>query len=167
MSVPTDIRMLKSLKSEIDLTELLSSACVWSLSAVAIHQCVNNWIQSTGKNSSQLQFRHMHFIEKKDWTLSVSSGSVNAHKTYKMKSIFLLSSDFSADSLNDQKLNNQMFCRIWYQLTSEESWNTFRLCAFRMLITWQNWFVTRLERNGMKPLRLCNCGSTIAVNLHA
>jgi len=41
---------------------------------------------------------HMRFIEKTDYNLSISNSSVNALNAYKIKSIFLLSLDFAADS---------------------------------------------------------------------
>jgi len=38
----------------------------------------------------------------------------------------------------------QIYSRIGWQVTSDESWNTFRLCTVgRTLITWQNCFLTR------------------------
>ena len=40
----------------------------------------------------------MRFIEKTDYNLSISNSSVNALNAYKIKSIFLLSLDFAADS---------------------------------------------------------------------
>jgi len=46
----------------------------------------------------------VRFIEKTDWTLSVSNDSLNALSSYKIESIFLLTLDFAADfplELND------------------------------------------------------------------
>jgi len=41
------------------------------------------------------------------------------------------------------------FARVW-QLTSDESWNTLRLCTGRTRVTWQDWFFTRPQGKG-KP----------------
>jgi len=43
-----------------------------------------------GKNSISFHFSHIGFVEKTDCKLSVSNGSANFLRTYKMKNIFLL-----------------------------------------------------------------------------
>ena len=47
---------------------------------------------------SFFHFSYMPFIEKKDFKLPVSNGSVNVLSTSKMKTIFLLTLDFAAKS---------------------------------------------------------------------
>jgi len=54
----------------------------------------------------------------------VSNGSVNSLSTYKIKSILLLTLDFAADSCLAVKWFEIIYCRIGWQLTSDESWNT-------------------------------------------
>jgi len=73
----------------------------------------------------------MRFIEKTDCKESVSNGSVNAFSTYKIKSVFLITLGFAADSSCCSMVSNLLYT-VWWQ-TSNESWNIFRLCTGRTL----------------------------------
>jgi len=75
----------------------------------------------------------MRFIEKTDCKLSVSNGSVNTLNTYKIQTKFVPSLDFVADSSRCSWMISNLLYRIWWQLTSDESLHTFRLCTGRNL----------------------------------
>jgi len=76
----------------------------------------------------------MRFIEETDCKLSVSNGSVNVLSTSKMKTIFLIMLDFTAETTRCWEWFH-VYSRIGWQLTLNESCNTFRLCTGRIVIT--------------------------------
>jgi len=76
----------------------------------------------------------MRFIVETDCKLSVSNGSVSVLSTSKMKTIFLLTLDFTADTTRCREWLH-VYSRVGWQLTLDESCNTFRLCTGRTMIT--------------------------------
>jgi len=70
------------------------SDCSFSLNPLMFKQN----IQSTRKKLIKFHIGHMRFVEKRDCKLSVSKWQCQWPYTYKIKSIFLLSLDFIADS---------------------------------------------------------------------
>jgi len=88
-----------------------------------------------GKNSISFHFSHIGFVEKTDCKLSVSNGSANCLRTYKMKNIFLLVGvgRWDRGTLPSWILKFDIFLLYFQQkrsfyLFSEEKWNftTFR-----------------------------------------
>jgi len=78
----------------------------------------------------------MNFIDQTDCKLSISNGSVTILSTSKIKNIFLLTLDFAAESTRCRGMISSLQYRIRWQLTSDESCNTFRLCIGLIVITW-------------------------------
>ena len=82
----------------------------------------------------------MRFIEKTDCKLSLSNG------TYKKKH-FPTYVTFCCWPFPLHAEWFQIYCRMGWQLTSNESCHTCRLCTGRTLITWQNCLFTRRQGN--------------------
>jgi len=76
----------------------------------------------------------MRFIDETDCKLSLSNGSVSVLSTSKMKTIFLLTLHFAAETTRCRKWFH-VYSRIGWQLTLDESCNTFRLRTGRIVIT--------------------------------
>ena len=77
--------------------------------------------------------------------------------------MFLITVYFGANSSRSRLF--QIYCRIGWQVTSDESWNTFRLCTSRTLITWRNWFLTRRKGNVKSNIIAPhNCDWSVLIN---
>ena len=76
----------------------------------------------------------MRFIDETASKLTVSNGSVNVLSTSKMKTILLLTLDFAPETTRCREWFH-VDSRIGWQLTLDESCNTFTLCTGRIVIT--------------------------------
>jgi len=76
----------------------------------------------------------MRFIDETNCKLSVSNASVSVLSTSKMKTMFLLTLDFAAEITHCREWFH-VYSRVGWQLTLDESCNTFRLCTGRIVIT--------------------------------
>jgi len=81
----------------------------------------------------------MRFIDETACKLTVINGSVNVLRTSKMKTIFLLRLAFAAETTRCREWFH-VHSRIVWQLTLDESCNTFRLCTCGIVITWLKLF---------------------------